>query len=147
MENRTGIVQQPNAIEDWRQIDEPTSDLYRLTGTSRSKKLRNPEEYRGSADLHWDGAGAAGLRSRTAPALRGKGSNSGNAGRYKWDWFATYTVNMQAKPGGGHSSIKRVWTCDQYGNEEDNGNCLQIELLCEKGHTFGVFLSPHQNTA
>jgi len=42
--NRKLDLQQPNKFEDWRENDEPTSDLYRLTGVSRGNKLRKREE-------------------------------------------------------------------------------------------------------
>src|SRR5262245_58542217 len=91
---------------DWFEIDEPTSDLYRLTDSSRSKKLRKPEEYRGSADLRWDGPVPQNyeaerrrrrlVREQIAEMLNG----------YQWDWFSTYTVNMQAKPDTVHTMFR-----------------------------------------
>ncbi len=48
-------VSQTKQLEDWRDRDEPTSDLYRLSGPSKNKKLKHPEEYRGTADLKWKG--------------------------------------------------------------------------------------------
>ena len=39
--NRKLDLQQPNKFEDWRENDEPTSDLYRLTGVSQATSFEN----------------------------------------------------------------------------------------------------------
>jgi len=99
-------MKQPNLPGDWREKDEPTSDLYRMTGSSRGKKLRNPEEYRGSADLRWSAPAPQNYEAEQRRLWRVKDQLAEMLDRYKWDWFSTYTVNMQAKPDTVHAMFQ-----------------------------------------
>jgi hypothetical protein len=99
-------LRQPNTLDDWCENDEPTSDLYRMTGTPRSRRLQNPEEYRGSADLRWNGPEP---RNYEAERLRRRCVRDDLAemlDRYHWDWFSTYTLNMQARPDTAHTMFR-----------------------------------------
>src|SRR5215475_13567214 len=107
MNNRTPrILEQTNMINDWLDNDEPTSDLYRLTGNSRNKKRRNPEEYRGSADLRWNGPAPQNYEAERRRRRLVKDQIAEMLDRYKWDWFGTYTLNMQAKPDTVHTMFR-----------------------------------------
>ena len=97
---------QPNGLEDWRENDELTSDLYRLTQVSRSKKLRNLEEYRGSADLRWDGPTPQNYEAERRRRRLVRDQIAGMLDRYQWDWVSTYTLNMQAKPDTAHTMFR-----------------------------------------
>jgi hypothetical protein len=103
---RTLNFRQPNALEDWRENDEPTSDLYRLTGPAKNRKLRNPEEYRGSADLRWAGPTPQNYEAERRRRRLVKDRIAEMLNGYQWDWFSTYTVNMQAKPDTVHTMFR-----------------------------------------
>src|SRR5439155_22964696 len=107
--NRKLDLQQPNKFEDWRENDEPTSDLYRLTGVSRGNKLRKPEEYRGSADLRWRRPEPENYEAERRRRRLVKDKIAQMLDGYKWDWFSTYTVNIQAKPDTVHEMFRRDW--------------------------------------
>jgi len=104
--DRTQQFEKPNTIADWCDNDEPTSDLYRLTGTPRHKKLRNPEEYRGSADLRWNGPTPQNYEAERRQRRLVKDELAAMLNGYKWDWFSTYTLNMQAKPATAHNMFR-----------------------------------------
>src|SRR5947209_7314353 len=104
---RTPNARQPNAIaEDWLTHDEPTSDLFRLTGPPRNKKLRNPEEYCGSADMRWRAPIPDNYERERRRRHMVKDEMVAMLDRFQWDWFSTYTLNMQAKPSTAHTMFR-----------------------------------------
>ena len=96
----------PNALQDFLHRDEPTSDIYRLNGSTRPKKLRNPEEYRGSADLRWKGPAPQNYEAERRRRRTVKDSIAEMLDGFAWDRFATYTLNMQAKPDTVHTMFR-----------------------------------------
>jgi hypothetical protein len=97
---------QKHTLGSWLETDEPTSDLYRLTAVSRSKKLRIPEEYRGSADLRWNGPEPLNYEAERKRRLLVKNQMAEMLDGYQWNWFSTYTLNMQVRPATAHSMFR-----------------------------------------
>ena len=97
---------EPVSLDSWLERDEPTSDPFRLTRVRRNKKLRNPEEYYGSSDVHWHGPAPQNYEAERKRRQLITDEIATWLDSFHWDWFATYTFNMQAKPETAHKMFR-----------------------------------------